>query len=198
MPSVSGCWRMPVTELATVICSPSRIQAAPRPATIRVWNGDQLRRSRRAGMVLRIGRLIVDTVVIAVSFWDVARSRDGERRRGSAGAPYPDRIKRHFPGPPTSGEAAPYPAALALCPLGLVPDGRRSSMDSYDVITIGTGAGGGPLARHLAPSGKRILLLERGDWLPREPSNWLAQDVFVDNRYVSPDTWYHPTGQPFH
>ena len=38
-------------------------------------------------------------------------------------------------------------------------------MDSYDVIIIGTGAGGGTLARHLAPSGKRILLLERGDWL---------------------------------
>ena len=42
-------------------------------------------------------------------------------------------------------------------------------MDTYDVIIIGTGAGGGTLARHLAPSGKRILLLERGDWLPREP-----------------------------
>ena len=63
-------------------------------------------------------------------------------------------------------------------------------MDSYDVIIIGTGAGGGTLARHLAPSGKKILLLERGDWLPREPSNWSAHDVFVDNRYVSEDTWY--------
>jgi choline dehydrogenase-like flavoprotein len=41
--------------------------------------------------------------------------------------------------------------------------------EHYDVIVIGTGAGGGTLARHLAPSGKRILLLERGDWLPREP-----------------------------
>ena len=44
----------------------------------------------------------------------------------------------------------------------------------YDVIIVGTGAGGGTLARHLAPSGKRILLIERGDWLPREPENWLA------------------------
>jgi choline dehydrogenase-like flavoprotein len=70
-------------------------------------------------------------------------------------------------------------------------------MDSYDVIIIGSGAGGGTLARHLAPSGKRILLLERGDWLPREPQNWLAQDVFVDNRYVSPDTWYDAKGKPF-
>ena len=41
----------------------------------------------------------------------------------------------------------------------------------YDVIIVGTGAGGGTLARHLAPSGKRILLLERGNWLPREPEN---------------------------
>jgi choline dehydrogenase-like flavoprotein len=70
-------------------------------------------------------------------------------------------------------------------------------MDSYDVIIIGTGAGGGTLGRHLAPSGKRILLLERGDWLPREPQNWLAQDVFVDNRYVSEDTWYDDKGKPF-
>ncbi len=70
-------------------------------------------------------------------------------------------------------------------------------MDAYDVIIIGSGAGGGTLARHLAPSGKRILLLERGDWLPREPQNWSAADVFVDNRYVSPDTWYDGDGKPF-
>jgi choline dehydrogenase-like flavoprotein len=70
-------------------------------------------------------------------------------------------------------------------------------MEAYDVIIIGTGAGGGTLARTLAPSGKRILLLERGDWLPREPSNWLAQDVFVDNRYISPETWYDERGRAF-
>ena len=67
----------------------------------------------------------------------------------------------------------------------------------YDVIIIGTGAGGGTLARHLAPSGKRILLLERGDWLPREPENWSAAEVFIDNRYISPDTWYDADGKPF-
>jgi choline dehydrogenase-like flavoprotein len=70
-------------------------------------------------------------------------------------------------------------------------------MDDYDVIIIGTGAGGGTLARHLAPSGKRILLLERGGWLPREEQNWSAQSVFVENRYVSPDTWYDGNGRPF-
>jgi choline dehydrogenase-like flavoprotein len=70
-------------------------------------------------------------------------------------------------------------------------------MDSYDVIIIGTGAGGGTLARHLAPSGKRILLLERGDWLVRGPENWSASEVFVDNRYVSKDTWYDADGKTF-
>ena len=70
-------------------------------------------------------------------------------------------------------------------------------MSDYDVIIVGTGAGGGTLARHLAPSGKRILLLERGDWLPREPQNWSAADVFIDNRYISADTWYDDKGKAF-
>src|SRR5947209_1387987 len=67
----------------------------------------------------------------------------------------------------------------------------------YDVIIIGTGAGGGTLARHLAPSGKRILLLERGDWLPRELENWDGEAVFVQNRYISPDTWYDKEAKAF-
>jgi choline dehydrogenase-like flavoprotein len=70
-------------------------------------------------------------------------------------------------------------------------------MTSYDVIVIGSGAGGGTLVRHLAPSGKRILLLERGDWLRREPANWSAHDVFVDGRYNSQDTWYDEHDKPF-
>ena len=52
--------------------------------------------------------------------------------------------------------------------------------DAYDVIVIGTGAGGGTLAHTLAPSGKRILLLERGNFLPREMDNWNADAVFID------------------
>jgi choline dehydrogenase-like flavoprotein len=67
----------------------------------------------------------------------------------------------------------------------------------FDVIIIGSGAGGGTLARQLAPSGKNILILERGDWLKREVENWDATAVFVQNRYVSPDTWYDRDGRPF-
>jgi choline dehydrogenase-like flavoprotein len=62
---------------------------------------------------------------------------------------------------------------------------------------MGSGAGGGTLTHQLAPSGKKILLLERGDWLPREPQNWLAQDVFVDGRYNSPDWWEDAKGDAF-
>src|SRR5262245_6752160 len=67
----------------------------------------------------------------------------------------------------------------------------------YDVIIIGSGAGGGTLAGTLAPTGKRILMLERGDWLTREALNWDPKAVFVDNRYISPDTWYDCKGKPF-
>lgn len=69
--------------------------------------------------------------------------------------------------------------------------------DHYDIIIIGSGAGGGTLAHRLAPSGKRILLLERGGWLPREPENWDATAVFVENRYVSRDTWVTEKDKPF-
>ena len=61
--------------------------------------------------------------------------------------------------------------------------------ERFDVIIIGTGAGGGTLAHTLAPSGIRILLLERGNFLPREMANWDPESVFIDGRYISSDTW---------
>jgi choline dehydrogenase-like flavoprotein len=70
-------------------------------------------------------------------------------------------------------------------------------MEHYDVIIIGTGAGGGTLAHRLAPTGKRILLLERGGYLPREPENWDSREVFGKERYVTDERWYDKDGQPF-
>jgi choline dehydrogenase-like flavoprotein len=67
----------------------------------------------------------------------------------------------------------------------------------FDVIIVGTGAGGGTLANTLAPSGKQVLLLERGTFLDRETQNWDPAAVFVDGRYISPDTWYDDHGKPF-
>jgi choline dehydrogenase-like flavoprotein len=69
--------------------------------------------------------------------------------------------------------------------------------EHFDVIIVGTGAGGGTLAHTLAPSGKRILLLERGNYLPREMENWDAGAVFIDGRYISTDTWHDADGKPF-
>jgi len=69
--------------------------------------------------------------------------------------------------------------------------------NDYDVIIIGSGAGGGTLALKLAPSGKKVLIVERGDYLPREKENWDAAAVFVDNRYVANDRWHDHTGKEF-
>lgn len=51
--------------------------------------------------------------------------------------------------------------------------------EHYDVIIVGTGAGGGTLAHTLAPSGRRILLLEWGDFLPREMDNLYVVDTSI-------------------
>src|SRR5262249_20023144 len=119
------------------------------------------------------------------------------------------------------GTLAPLPAPAqrswacpSLCPWLLGPRRSRqaggwsrwlaravgavmNAANRYDVVIIGTGAGGGTLGRVLAPSGKRILFLERGTWLPREIQNWLTADVFVENRYISPDTWRDKNGETF-
>ena len=69
--------------------------------------------------------------------------------------------------------------------------------EHYDVIIIGTGAGGGTLAHKLAPSGKKILLLERGGYLPREPENWSSREVFRKERYLDDELWYDKDGNPY-
>jgi choline dehydrogenase-like flavoprotein len=68
----------------------------------------------------------------------------------------------------------------------------------FDIIIVGTGAGGGTLAYHLAPSGKRILLLERGEYLPREKDNWNSRAVFLESKYRAKETWFDADGNTFH
>jgi choline dehydrogenase-like flavoprotein len=73
-----------------------------------------------------------------------------------------------------------------------------SSDSHYDVIIIGSGAGGGTLAFTLAPSGKRILLLERGDYVRREKDNWSTRAVNVLAKYNTREQWSDSEGRPLH
>jgi len=67
----------------------------------------------------------------------------------------------------------------------------------YDLIVVGSGPGGASLAQRLAPTGKRILILERGDYLPRSEKNWDSKTVFVDGAYQANETWTNAKGDTF-
>lgn len=67
----------------------------------------------------------------------------------------------------------------------------------FDIVIVGTGVGGGTLAYALRHSGAQILLIERGDFLPQEPENWLPTAVFGQGRYKPNETWLSADGQPF-
>jgi len=68
----------------------------------------------------------------------------------------------------------------------------------YDVIIIGSGAGGGTLAYKLAPSGLRVLLLERGDYVKREIENWSTLAVNKQGRYNTKEVWRTASGVDLH
>lgn len=68
---------------------------------------------------------------------------------------------------------------------------------AYDIVIIGTGAGGGTFARAIADSGLSILVLDRGDFIARERENWDANEVFAKRRYLANDTWYDTDDKPF-
>lgn len=68
---------------------------------------------------------------------------------------------------------------------------------TYDIVIIGTGSGGGTIAQRLAPSGKKILILERGDFIPKEKENWDVAEVVVKGRYRTNEVWFDKDNQPF-
>ena len=70
-------------------------------------------------------------------------------------------------------------------------------MHHADIVIIGTGAGGGTLAWGLRDLGARVLVLERGDFLPPEPHNWSPEALFVENRYKTAETWQDAAGATF-
>lgn len=72
-----------------------------------------------------------------------------------------------------------------------------ATLKQYDLIIIGSGAGGGTLAHALAPTGKKILIIERGNYLKREKENWEPRAVFLENRYHTKEKWYDREGNAF-
>ncbi|HLK21375.1 MAG TPA: GMC family oxidoreductase [Bryobacteraceae bacterium] len=76
--------------------------------------------------------------------------------------------------------------------------GKNGTNGNYDVIIIGTGAGGGTLAHKLAATGKKILMLERGEYVPREKDNWSTAEVNLKGRYQTKETWLDRDGNPLH
>src|SRR5439155_12205779 len=80
----------------------------------------------------------------------------------------------------------------------LVPTNWRMNNGHYDFIIIGSGAGGGTLAYHLAPSGKEILLIERGPFVPREKDNWNPRAVNAEGKYNTKELWRNADGGELH
>jgi choline dehydrogenase-like flavoprotein len=73
-----------------------------------------------------------------------------------------------------------------------------ATQNHYDVIIIGTGAGGGTLANRLAGTGKQVLLLERGGYVPREKDNWNPRAVNLEGKYQTKETWHDKDGKDLH
>src|SRR5437773_4123673 len=67
----------------------------------------------------------------------------------------------------------------------------------YDVVIVGSGVGGASVAYSLANTGARVLVLERGPRLPREPQNRSAEAMFVEQRYRTREVWFDRKGRPF-
>ena len=67
----------------------------------------------------------------------------------------------------------------------------------YDVILIGSGAGGGTLAASLADAGHTVLLLERGGVMPQADQNVAEVSLFRKQRYHPEEKWFGTDGDPF-
>lgn len=68
---------------------------------------------------------------------------------------------------------------------------------AFDIIVIGSGAGGGTVARELAGTGAKLLIVERGGFIPQEDHNWNPAAVWKDLRYRTTETWLDESGRPF-
>ncbi len=70
-------------------------------------------------------------------------------------------------------------------------------MNQFDIVIIGSGAGGGTMAHALADTGARILIVERGDFVPQEEENWNPEAVWKHLRYQTAEQWVDSAGREF-
>lgn len=68
---------------------------------------------------------------------------------------------------------------------------------NYDVVILGAGVGGGAMANRLSATGARVLMIERGNYLPREADNWSVKAVFHTRKYTAKETWRDKDGKDF-
>jgi choline dehydrogenase-like flavoprotein len=69
--------------------------------------------------------------------------------------------------------------------------------EEFDVVVIGSGAGGGTLAHELSKTPARILIVERGDFIPQEEENWDPDAVWKQLRYQTREVWRDLKGREF-
>jgi len=69
--------------------------------------------------------------------------------------------------------------------------------ESVDVAIIGSGMGGATFAAGLAPSGARIVILERGERLIDRPETRDARAIFQRGVFRPKEMWYEPGGDAF-
>lgn len=93
-------------------------------------------------------------------------------------------------------ELAPHPGArVARAPAVAQPD-ARGNIDC-DVVIIGSGMGGSTFAHELSATGLKVVIVERGDFLPREIQNWEASSVFGQGHYRNAEPWLDAMDRPF-
>ena len=110
-------------------------------------------------------------------------------------------VSRLRPVDPRSAPARDEPRAgdrgSAADGTGLRTDRAARVTERYDVVIVGSGAGGGTMAHALADTGARILVLERGDFVPQEAENWDPEAVWKHLRYQSRERWLDERGREF-
>jgi choline dehydrogenase-like flavoprotein len=93
-------------------------------------------------------------------------------------------------------ELAPHPKARLARAFGMAQPDAQGNIDC-DVVIIGSGMGGSTFAHELSATGLKVVIVERGDFLPREIQNWEASSVFGQGRYRNAEPWLDAKDQPF-